>query len=177
MTNAVWFRENGIGNGVNLIMLKKMVILRVLSGLIMIVIFTIVGCATPTVVTEYGLPSQNLEVKPEAGLSKVVFFNNSNFLTHGIDQSGYVTIKINGKGLATLQIHTYVQIFLEKGEYDLYMAHLDVLLFESNHKLRIDKDEVFVEVSASITSNEYKIVDRLPANFIKTYKPVDIVMK
>jgi len=140
----------------------------------MLVIFAIAGCATPTVVTEYDLPSQNLEAKPEAGLSKVVFFNNSNFLTHGIDRSGYVTIKINGKGLATLQIHNYVQIFLAQAEYDLYMAHLDILLFESNHKLKVDKDELFVEIYATTISNEYKIVDQLPANFIKIYKPAYI---
>ncbi len=135
-----------------------------------IAILTTTGCDRLTAVTKFDLPSLSLKAKPDADLAKVIFFNNSDVVTHGIDSCGAVTIKINDKDLATLPIHTYVQIFLEKNEYDLHMAHLDAFLFESDHKLKVDKDEMFVEVSASTTSNRYKIADQLPDNFITKYK-------
>ena len=116
------------------------------------------------------MSSQDLKATPQAGLSKVIFFNNVSF-AHSVDRTGTIAISLNGKGLATLKAFSYVQVFLEKGQYDLYMEHWDLFVFKSNHKLQIDKDEVFVEVSPTATSNKYKILDQLPSGFEEKYKP------
>jgi hypothetical protein len=149
----------------------------ILAGVVMLALLTLAGCPTPTVLTEYELPSQDMRSRSEEGLARVVFFNASNELLFGLDQSGFVAIKINNKGLATLKIGSYVQIFLDKGEYDLYLAHQDMILFENNYKLAVDKDEVFVKVFAEAVSTNYKIVDRLPANFSQKYQPAYIMRK
>ena len=133
-------------------------------------ILTITGCDRSTAVPKFDLPGLSLNAKPESDMAKVIFFNNSDVVTNGIDSCGAVTIKINGKDLAALPTHTYVQTFLEKNEYDLHLSRLDGSLFESDHKLKVDKDEMFVEVSAGTTSNTYKIADRLPDNFITKYE-------
>lgn len=151
-------------------MQTEMIILRVLSGLMITAILTITGCDRPTTVPKFDLPGLSLKGKPESDPAKVIFFNNSDVVTQGIDSCGAVTIKINDKELATLPIHTYFRIFLDKNEYDLYLSHPDGSLFESDHKLKVDKDEMFVEVSAGATSNTYKIADRLPDDFITKYK-------
>jgi hypothetical protein len=149
----------------------------ILYGLLLSPILLFTGCPLPTVVTEYNLPIQNLSMKPDKGLSRVVFFNTSNALMYGVDQTGRITIKINDKGLATLDIDSYVQIFLEKGEYDIYLAHRDFILFENKYKLIIDKDELFVEVFAEPVSNNYKLVEQLPADFSRRFFSASIRRK
>jgi hypothetical protein len=151
-------------------MQTETIALRVLSGLMITAILTITGCDRQASVPKFDLPGLNLNAKAESNPAKVIFFNNSDVVTHGIDSRGAVTIKINGKDLVALPPHTYVRIFLEKNEYDLHLSHLDGSLFESDHKLKVDKDEMFVEVSPGATSNSYKIADRLPDNFITEYK-------
>ena len=99
----------------------------VFGGLVLAGVVFMTGCATPPVLTEYDLPNQALSVKPAEGLSRVVFFNSSNIILYGLDQSGVISMRLDGKGLATLKIHDYVQIFLDKGEYNLYLVHRDVL--------------------------------------------------
>jgi hypothetical protein len=148
-----------------------------LDVLLLSSVFLLAGCPMPAIVTEYNLPSQHLITKPDKGLSRVVFFNTSNVIMFGVDQTGRVTIKINDKGLATLDIGSYVQIFLEKGEYDLYLAHRDIVLFEKKCKLKIDKDEILVEVFAEPVSTNYKLVEQLPADFPRRFAPADIKRK
>ena len=130
------------------------------------------GCSTiETLTPEFSLPSQSLDTTVAQGQRRVVFFNTSNSLLFGADGSGKINIKLNNKALASLKIHEYVQIFLEPGSYDLYLAHLDIATFKSNYKINIAEDDVFIKVYSQPTSTNYKMVEELPADFSKKYTP------
>lgn len=143
---------------------------NIVAGLALLTLVYTSGCSVPNVKPEFILPSQDIHSAVQPGLSRIVFFNASNKLLYGLDGSGKINIKINKKDLASLKINDYVQIFLARDDYELYLVHKDVMDFKSNYKLKIDKEEVFVKVYSQPFSTDYKIVDQLPADFKREYR-------
>ena len=43
--------------------------------------------------------------------------------------------------------------------------------FENSYKLKIDKQDVFVDVFAEPLSTNFKITDKLPSDFTQKYHP------
>jgi hypothetical protein len=129
-------------------------------------IAVLAGCAAP-VVLQPEVPILGPELDAHAavpGETKVMFFNNSNKLLFGIDNTGKVGVWINGKGLAVLQIGDYVQVSLPRGRQAIELAHVDIGTFRSAHDLMVGEEPLYVEVYATAMSNEMKVFQSLPAN-------------
>jgi hypothetical protein len=97
-----------------------------------------------------------------AGQSFVVIFNNGSKLLHGIDNTARINVRINGKGVGGLDIGQYVQLSLPNGTHRVELAHRDVVLFKSAHELVLTGAPAYVEIAATILSNDMKVHDRLP---------------
>lgn len=124
----------------------------------------LVGCAGP-VVLQPELPILGPELDVQAAApeeTKVMFFNNSNKLLFGIDNTGKLGVWINGKGLAVLQIGDYVQVSLPRGRQAIELAHVDIGTFRSTHDLMVGEAPLYVEVYATAMSNEMKVFPSLP---------------
>lgn len=128
------------------------------------IVALLAACAGPLVVVpEIRLLPPELDAKPAAANeSKVLFFNNSNKLLFGIDGTGRVGIWINGIGLGVLEIGEYAQVSLPRGRHDIELVHVDVVTFNSKHEIVVGDGPLFVEVFATIVSNDLKTFDALP---------------
>lgn len=99
---------------------------------------------------------------PAPGEARLVFFNNSSKLMFGPDNSGRVNIWLNGKAIGGPNIGEYVQVQVPKGKHQLTLLHLDMFEFRSTHELEAADDLLFVEVRATVVSNEYQVHKSLP---------------
>ena len=127
-------------------------------------IAALAGCAAP-VVLQPEVPILGPELDAQAavpGETKVMFFNNSNKLLFGIDNTGKVGVWINGKGVAVLQIGDYVQVSLPRGRQAIELVHVDLGTFRSNHDLTVSEAPLYVEVYATAMSNDMKVFQSLP---------------
>lgn len=126
------------------------------------------GCAT--VQNEINLPNQALDIKPDSGKTKVIFYNDLNSLF--LDGSWRIGIKIDGKGLENLHINQYVQVFLEPGEYILGLSHVDVFIFKDEYPFTVNQDPMFVKVYNGLVSTKFEIQSAQPEGFSQKYRPV-----
>ncbi|GEM_PF-1946183 len=129
------------------------------------------GCAINTIIPQYPLPSQSIDARPATGQVKVLFFNDSNRFLYGLDGSGKINVTLAERNVASLQIGTYVQLFMDPGQYNLVLAHRDMATFESKHRLRVQGDAVFVKVYSQPMSTDFDIVNALPTEFTRDFRP------
>ena len=129
------------------------------------------GCGIRKIKPEMRIPSQSILEETPSEMTKVIFFNDSNALSSGLDGSAKINLKLNGKAVGSINIHKYAQLFLSPGTYDLYMAHFDLFTFESDYKINIGKEDVYIRIYSRTTSNAYEIVKELPGDFKTRYKP------
>lgn len=149
-------------------MTKNSVSLFLVAGLVT----STLGCSgIATIQPAFDLPSQKLRTEIPAGRTAVVFFNASNWITHGLDGSGKLNIFLSDKSLASLKIGEYVQVMLPPGEYIVTLAHWDIGTFISSHVLKVNRDRTFVKVYSKISSNGLEVLEAQPQDFEKGYKP------
>lgn len=98
--------------------------------------------------------------KPEE--VRVVFFNNSNKLMYGVDNTGRVNITLNGKAVGGPNIGEYIQVQIPRGKHQVGLTHLDLFEFRSSHELDATADPLYVEVKATPTSNDMLVHKSLP---------------
>lgn len=119
------------------------------------------GCATPTVNREVPLLGPDLSaVAKTPGNSKVLIYNHSSRLTHLL--TGKVQVRLNGRGVAALEIGEYLQIEVPRGKHALQLSHWDLVSFNSMHELEVDQPSVIVEVQATAVSNFMRTHPSLP---------------
>src|SRR6266568_8306392 len=91
------------------------------------------GCLTP-VANEIPLAYDDLSVKPgNTNDTRLVIFNDSNFVLYGLDGSGRINVKLNGKGVAQIHVGYYAQAIVPKGTYQVDLMHRDTADFASRH--------------------------------------------
>lgn len=130
------------------------------------------GCFTP-VKNEIPLVKGDLQMVPaNTNDTKLVIYNDSNPVLYGADGSSRINVKLNGKGLGRLNFGQYAQVIVPKGKCRVDMQHLDLVRFSSQRWLDLNEAESFVEIYATPTSNEAKLVPALPADFEKKYEPI-----
>jgi hypothetical protein len=146
---------------------------RILQLVILLVIpLLFTGCLTP-VKNEVPLAGGDLSVKATStNDTRLVIFNNSNFLLYGLDGSGRINVKLNGKGLVQLKVGYYAQAIVPKGSYQVELLHVDRDYYSSQHQIELSEPESFLEIRAVSFSNEAGLVSTLPPNFEKKFKPV-----
>ena len=143
------------------------------SLIFLLITIFMTGCAT--VQNEIDLPNQMLDIKPDPGKTKVIFYNGLNPLF--LDGSWRIGIKIDGKGLENLHINQYVQVFLELGQYTLGLSHVDVFTFKDEYPFTVTQDPMFVKVYNGIVSTKFEIQATEPEDFSKKYRPVQVTDK
>ena len=142
-----------------------------LSALLSFSLF-LTGCLTP-VKNEIPLASGSvLEKAANTNDTKLVIFNDSDFLAFGLDGSGRINVKLNGKGVAQIDIGRYAQVIVPKGKYQVDLVHLDMAHFSSRHQIELTDPESFLEIFATPTSNKAFLISKLPPNFDEKFKPV-----
>lgn len=140
----------------------------------LIVILATACSSLPPVKNEVPLTGGDLSIQAAStNDTKVVIFNTSNSLMFGIDGSGRINVLLNGKGVTQLNIGQYAQLILPRGNYQLGLVHRDLKDFESQHQVELVNPESFVEVYATVTSNQAKVISALPEGFVGKFKPVN----
>jgi hypothetical protein len=100
---------------------------------------------------------------------RLVIWNNSDKLLHGIDNTGRVNVWLNGKAAGGPDIGEYIQLQVPRGQYDVKLVHLDLVEMSSQHRLEALEDPTYVEVRATITSNDLKVHRAPPAWPLKRF--------
>ena len=145
-------------------------IIQLVILLVIPLLFT--GCLAP-VKNEVPLAGGDLSVKATStNDTRLVIFNNSNFLLYGLDGSGRINVKLNGKGLVQIKVGYYAQAIVPKGSCQVELLHVDRDYYSSQHQIELSEPESFLEIRAVSFSNEARLVSTLPTNFEKKFKPV-----
>ncbi len=144
---------------------------RVQTVWITFLLLILTGCAAVPPERETALPNQTVDhPASEPGLKRLIIFNDSNALLHGIDNAGRMNVYLNGKGVGQLPIGRYVVIELESGTHELQLEHRDLKLFKSTHSIRVLEDNQFLRIYSTMTSNGAETVER-PEDFEDVYVP------
>jgi hypothetical protein len=132
----------------------------------------VTGCLTP-VRNEVPLATGNVMDKPaSANDTRLVIFNDSDFLAYGLDGSGRINVNLNGQGVAQVKIGQYAQVVVPHGQYQVDLAHMDIATFSSHHQIELRDPVSFLEIFATPTANEAFLVSRPPSDFDEKFKPV-----
>jgi len=131
----------------------------------------IAGCSLTPVKNEMPLVRSFTARATNSNDTKVVIFNESSMVLHGIDNTGRLNVKLDGKGVARLQIGEYVQVIVPRGKHQVYLEHRDMFMFRSDHELEFTNAETFLQVRATPISNEAKVVPELAPQFDVKFRP------
>ena len=127
------------------------------------------ACGSAAVKPQYAFPSQRTGLAPShASKSRLVIYNDSNMLLHGMDQTGKINVTLDGKGVGRLFMGEFLVIEVKKGRHRLNLEHTDVVSFKSSHSFNAAGRETFLRVSATITSNSASVVAK-PAKFASNF--------
>lgn len=130
------------------------------------------GCAIPRLASEFPRTDQRLSAPVPPGHSRVVVFNSSNSLLYGVDHSGRINILIDSRALGSLDPGEYAQVFLTPGRHDVALRHRDLMWFETEHPVLIDRPERYLDVSCEPSGQRFEPRDELPIEFQRKYRPV-----
>jgi hypothetical protein len=131
------------------------------------------GCLSP-VQNEIPLVKGGLNIKPtNTNDTKLVIFSDSSVVGYGLDGSGHINVKLNGKGVTQLKIGRYTQVIVPKGKYQIELDHFDLFHITSQHQFELNTPESFLLISATPRSNRAEMLTLLPPDFETKYKPVE----
>jgi hypothetical protein len=141
------------------------------SSLIVALLF-LAGCLTP-VKNEMPLAKDDLSTMPaDTNHTKLVIFNDSAFMSYGLDGSGRINVTINGKGLGQIKVGRYAQVIVPKGKCQVDLMHRGMSDCFSQYDFEFSGSESFLEIAATPFSNEANCVSALPKDFEKKYMPI-----
>jgi hypothetical protein len=141
-------------------------------ALLLVATLLLTGCLTP-IENEIPLAGSDLSVRATGtNDAKLVIFNTSNYLLYGLDGTGRINVKLNGKGVAQLKVGSYAQVIVPRGSYEVGLLHVDRDYYSTQHQIELTEPESYLEIRAIAFSNEARLVPELPPNFVKKFKPV-----
>jgi hypothetical protein len=148
--------------------MKRSIQLAILSVLPLL----FVGCLTP-VRNEIPLVRGGWSAMAgNTNETRLVIFNNSNYLLYGLDGSGRINVRLNGRGVAQIKVGYYAQVMMPKGACRVNLVHRDREDYATEHEVELTGPETFLEIGAISFSNRAKIVSTLPDDFENKFKPV-----
>ena len=142
-----------------------------LPGALVAALAFIAGCSLPPVKNEMPLVGSFTARAADSNDTKVVIFNESSMVLHGIDNTGRLNVTLDGKGVAQLNIGEYVQVIVPRGKHHVNLEHRDVFMFRSDHEVEFTTAETFLKVRATPVSNEAKVVPELAPQFDVKFRP------
>jgi hypothetical protein len=101
----------------------------------------------------------------DPGHTKLIIFNSTD--PRHFQWTGKMNVHLNGKGAAQLEIHEYIQLIVPRGRYEVELLHHDLVAFRSTHVIELMTSEAYLEVYATILSNEARIVSEIPKELRK----------
>lgn len=140
---------------------------------LIVIILAVLLASCASVRNEYVLPAQDLNVSPESEKTKVVFYNGNGFNPLYLDGSWRVGIKIDGVGVENLNIGKYVQLFLNPGNYNVELSHIDIFTFRDVYSFDVGSDAMYVKVYNTPISTKYKIEQNEPDSFREKFEPAN----
>ncbi len=121
------------------------------------------GCMMAPIRTEVPLLAGDLSLRStNPDEVRLLLFNNSSKLMFGLDNTGRINIRLNGKGVGGPDIGEYLLLQIPKGKHQLELVHLDMVEFRSLHEIDAQDGPLIVEVRATPLSNEIQIHRTLP---------------
>jgi len=142
-----------------------------LPGALLVALACLAGCSLPPVKNEMPLARSFTARAANSNETKVVIFNQSSMVLHGIDNTGRLNVKLDGKGVAQLNIGEFVQVIVPRGKHQVNLEHRDVFMFRSDHELEFTNAETFLKVRATPVSNEAQVVPELAPQFDVKFRP------
>ncbi|MGA3265191.1 MAG: hypothetical protein ABSE16_00020 [Verrucomicrobiota bacterium] len=132
----------------------------------------VTGCLTP-VKNQMPLACVSDWARP-AGTNdtKLVIFNTSDYLAYGLDGSGRINVRLDGRGVGQINLRRYAQLIIPKGAYDVELVHLDMGTFTSHHQIELTEPESYLQIFATPTSNRAFLVSHLPPDFAGKFRPI-----
>jgi hypothetical protein len=151
-----------------ILQLKKII----LSSSFLFLALFLSGCLSP-VKNEIPLAGGGVLDNPQgANDTRLIIYNDSDFLGFGMDGSGRINVTLNGQGVALVKIGEYAQVIVPKGKYEVDLVHLDMAKFASHHEIELTEPVSILEIFATPTSNRAFVVSHLPPDFTEKFKPV-----
>lgn len=126
------------------------------------------GCMVAPIQSELPLLGANLAQRStQSGEVVMILFNNSSKLMYGLDSTGRINVRLNGKAVGGPNIGEYVMLQIPKGRHRLQLSHLDLIEFKSEHDIEAADDPLIVEMAATPISNSIQVHKKLPdANYL-----------
>jgi hypothetical protein len=126
------------------------------------------GCMVAPIQSELPLLGTNLEQRStQTGEVVMILFNNSSKLMYGLDSTGRINVRLNGKAVGGPNIGEYVILQIPKGKHRLLLSHLDLIEFKSEYDIEAADDPLIVEMAATPISNSIQVHKKLPdANYL-----------
>lgn len=126
------------------------------------------GCMVAPIQSELPLLAVDLEQRStQSGEVVMILFNNSSKLMYGLDSTGRINVRLNGKAVGGPNIGEYVMLQIPKSKHRLLLSHLDLIEFKSEHDIEAADDQLIVEMAATPISNSIQIHKKLPdANYL-----------
>ena len=129
------------------------------------------GCGMAPIKREIPLPSQELDA-PVAGpgFVRMVVFNSSGGIMHGIDRTGHINLSLDGKGAGYVPMGSYLILEVPPGAHRMELAHRDLWLMRSEHEIEVKAPRAFLRIFSTAVSNDFEYVKELPPDFGSDYE-------
>ncbi|MBN1958618.1 MAG: hypothetical protein JXQ81_09180 [Desulfuromonadales bacterium] len=127
------------------------------------------GCASIEFPSSFDT-TQDIHAAPDAGTSRVIFFNPVSFGGVKLNLNMSVHIEIDGQAGPFIQHSQYFQVFLSEGEHMIKLEHVDPIAFSDTYKIVVSDNDLYVKVSRTLFGNSLEIQDQLPPQFEQEYK-------
>ena len=142
---------------------------------ILLAIFSsIVGCALAPIPSEFARVERSSSGESiDPNMVRLTIFNSSGGLSHGLDNTGHLNMKIDGKAVGYIPMKRFVIIDASLGAHNVYLEHLDVWMMKSNHQIEVSPTAKGIRVFATLVSNNLEVVEELPPDFDRVYQPAE----
>ena len=107
------------------------------------------GCVSGPLKPEVPLLGPSLHQRStKADEAVLLVYNNSSKLMYLFDKNGSLSVRLDSKAEAQLDIGRYVQLQIPKGKHRLTLSHVDVFEFKSELEFEANADPTIVEIAA-----------------------------
>jgi len=141
------------------------------KGFFVLLMVSVVGCGTINYRDRIDLPAQNIDVALPHGKTRVIVFN----ATEPSWKTGAfaaIQVAINGKYAATVRESSYVQLFLDPGEYAIKLEFVDALTFTDHFNLNLGNEPLYIKITREHFASHLEVVAELPHDFTESYSAV-----
>jgi hypothetical protein len=120
------------------------------------------GCMMAPVQPEVPLLGSDLSVRTATpDQFKLVLVNTTSKVTHGVDNTGRINVRIDGKAVGGPNIGEYLQVEVSRGKHQLEVWHRDVINFRTKKEFVVEQD-LFVQLKATPFSNDILVQSTMP---------------